>query len=260
MKMGAQFMVVKNILIADENEFIRKAIIERFENSFDSLHHFIFFEAADGEEALNKIGGNNIHIAILDINLPKINGFEVLRAIKKSPVKAHIPVILLSSNIHRATRAKAYELGAVGIVPKPFSTAEIFHIVKSLLYIQDEYLHIHEVIHLISFLSEMAKENILVVPKIVDEFLSEYFTSYHLLALNGTTKEVLYNRGFGDDEVKKIFSYLEGKHKINLNVYSVITIDIKEEIYYFIFKVFSGNKRFLLLKEVLKLWSELNGR
>ncbi|ADQ47024.1 response regulator receiver protein [Caldicellulosiruptor kronotskyensis 2002] len=253
-------MIVKNVLIADENEYIRKAIIEKFENSFDSVHHFVFFEAADGEEALNKIGENSIHVAIIDTNLPKISGFEVLRTIKKSSVKAHIPVILLSSNIHRATRAKAYELGAIGVIPKPFSTLEVYNMVRSLLYTQDEYLHINEVVHLISFLNEMANEHIIVVPKIIDEFLSEYFVSYHFLALNDTTKEVIYNRGFDEYEIKKVIGCLNDEDRINSSSYSIIKLNNKEETYYFIFKILNDNKRLILLKKVLELWSELNDR
>jgi len=259
LKMGEHLMIVKNILIADENEYVRKAIRERFENSFDPIHHYMFFEAVDGEEALNKIGENNIHIAIIDTNLSKINGFEVLRTIKRSPVKAHIPVILLSSNIHRATRLKAYELGAVGIIPKPFSTLEVFNIVKSLLYTQDEYLHIHEVMHIISFLEQMSNKHIVVVPKIVDEFLSEYFTSYKFLAVNASTGELLYNRDFDENEIKEILSYLKNGQKINSNVLT-IKINVKNEIFHFIFKIFSDNKRFILLKKVLDFWSELNDR
>ncbi|BCS82044.1 response regulator [Anaerocellum diazotrophicum] len=255
-------MIVKNVLIADENEYIRKAIIERFENCFDSVHHFVFFEAADGEEALNKIGENNIHVAIIDTNLPKISGFEVLRTIKKSSVKAHVPVILLSSNIHRATRSKAYELGAIGVIPKPFSTLEVYNMVRSLLYTQDEYLHVNEIVHLISILNEMTNKHIFIVPKIVDEFLSEYFASYRFLALNSTSKEVIYNRGFGEFEIKKVIGYLndENKIKINLNSYSIIRLNTKGETYYFIFKILSDNKRLILLKKVLELWSELNDK
>lgn len=258
--MRETFMIIKNILIADENEYIRKAIIERFENSYDSTHHFVIFEAKDGEEALNIMGVNNIHIAIIDVNLPKVNGFEVLRTIKQSFVKAHVPVILLSNNIHRATRTKAYELGAVGVVPKPFSTLEVYNMVRSILRTQDEYLHVNEVVHLISFIEEITKKDVNIVYHLLDEFLSEYFTSYHMLALSRTSQKVLYNRGFENQEVEKILNYITKDDHTVLAGYSVIKFKYKGEEHYIIFKIFNDNKRFVVLKKLLNFWSELNDK
>jgi hypothetical protein len=106
----------------------------------------------------------------------------------------------------------------------------------------------------------MANKHIIVVPKIIDEFLSEYFVSYHLLALKDTTKEVVYNRGFDEYEIKKVISCLNDEDRINSSSYSIIKLNNKEETYYFIFKILNDNKRLILLNKVLELWSELNDR
>lgn len=254
-------MIVKNILIADENEFIRKIISEKFQNSFDNRHYFRFLEAKDGEEALNLIGTQNVHLAVIDSNLPKISGFEVLRTIKNSTLKSHIPVIILTNNIHRATRIKAYELGAVGVVPKPFSSSEVFALIRALLRTQDEYIHFSEVIHMLSFILENSKNSINLLPKEVDIFLSEYFVHYSLVAYSKTEGKIVYNNGFEQEEIEEILNSVDlvEKYSKYKNIICIPLV-LKNEEMVIIIKAFSDDKRFYLMKKVLELWSELNGR
>jgi len=78
--------------------------------------------AADGHEALEKIGPDT-DLVLLDIMMPRKNGFEVLKEIKSTPALSHIPVIIISAVSERENIIKGIELGAEDFLPKPFDVA-----------------------------------------------------------------------------------------------------------------------------------------
>jgi DNA-binding response OmpR family regulator len=76
--------------------------------------------ASDGEEGLQKIASFNPNLVLLDIIMPKKDGFEVLEAMKKQGLTAKIPVLVFSTLGQEKDVAKAKELGARGYVNKSF--------------------------------------------------------------------------------------------------------------------------------------------
>ncbi|MGR3301901.1 MAG: response regulator [Candidatus Scalindua sp.] len=81
-------------------------------------------------------GGNGRHshidLIILDLNLPKISGMDVLKALKKNPRYCSIPVVILSTNSDENTILEAYKNGANGYVTKPMSYDEFVDKIKLL--------------------------------------------------------------------------------------------------------------------------------
>ena len=75
-------------------------------------------EAKNGIEALDKLNEHKIDIILLDIHMPKMDGFETLHHIHNNKKIAHIPVMILSSD--EVEEKKSLELGATAFVPKPF--------------------------------------------------------------------------------------------------------------------------------------------
>ena len=113
-------MEKKTILIADDHPIFRsglKAVIES-DPSF-----VVAAEASDGEEALDLIGTTRPDIAILDYNMPKLNGFAVLERLLKLQPDV-IPVMLTMHN-DEAMFAKAFELGVRGYVLKDSASVDI---------------------------------------------------------------------------------------------------------------------------------------
>ncbi len=93
----------------------------------------------DGSEALGylqeKARGNEENfpaVMLLDIKMPKVNGIEVLRAIKTSPGLKHLPVVMLTSSREGLDMNECYELGANGYVVKPVEFSEFFEAVRAL--------------------------------------------------------------------------------------------------------------------------------
>src|SRR5688500_18444497 len=103
----------KKIVLADDEQFISIAYKDGLERV-----GYIISTAADGEEALNKVRAEMPDLVLLDLIMPKMNGFEVLKALKSDPATANIPVIVLS-NLSQATDANEVRaLGALDFIVK----------------------------------------------------------------------------------------------------------------------------------------------
>ncbi len=97
------------ILLAEDNKFLRRAA----ESALHS-HGFTVLTASDGEEALKLAGCNAPDLILLDVVMPKMNGFDVLRLLKREPATSAIPVIVLSNLEQHNDIVTARELGAAG--------------------------------------------------------------------------------------------------------------------------------------------------
>ncbi|MDT3677389.1 MAG: response regulator [Burkholderiaceae bacterium] len=86
----------------------------------------------DGEAAMLKLRSDPPDMMILDVMLPKLNGFEVLKQVKSDPALRTIPVIILTAKGQVQDRRMAEEIGVDGFMTKPFSNREIVDEVRRL--------------------------------------------------------------------------------------------------------------------------------
>ena len=119
----------KTILIVEDDSILLKMYTKKFEKD-----GFKVLQAIDGQEALDKIGSlePSPGVILLDIMLPKIDGFEVLKKIKENPKTKDIPVIL-STNLGggEEDRQKGKTLGAVDfLVKSEYTPAQIVEKIK----------------------------------------------------------------------------------------------------------------------------------
>lgn len=89
--------------------------------------------ARDGEEGLAAIRASPPDLVILDVMMPKLNGFEVLEAVRADPTLAGVPILMLTAKSRAAEHTKGLALGADAYMPKPFSTRELVEKAKTLL-------------------------------------------------------------------------------------------------------------------------------
>ncbi|MCP4217676.1 MAG: response regulator [bacterium] len=92
--------------------------------------------ATDGQEALKMLPQCRPDLILLDIMMPKTDGYEVCRQIKASEEFQHIPVIFLTAKAQSEDIVKGFEIGAVDYVTKPFSKAELLARVETQLYVK----------------------------------------------------------------------------------------------------------------------------
>lgn len=93
--------------------------------------------AADGDEALKVVSGEKPDIILLDINMPKVDGFEVVASVRADKKTAFIPIIMITAlRDTEENRIKALETGADDFIEKPFNSYEVLARIKSLLRIK----------------------------------------------------------------------------------------------------------------------------
>ena len=89
-------------------------------------------EAAwNGEQALRLAQAGNFDLITLDITLPGMDGFEICRRLKSDPRLRHTPIVFVSGRIYEDDRQRAFDLGAVDYIVKPFEATDfIFRIIS----------------------------------------------------------------------------------------------------------------------------------
>jgi len=92
--------------------------------------------ARDGEAGLAKLRELLPDLVVLDVMMPKLDGFEVLKAVRADPAIADIPVLMLTAKSREAEQQRGLGLGANAYMAKPFSTHELVDQVMALLGIE----------------------------------------------------------------------------------------------------------------------------
>jgi len=112
-----------DVLIVDDSAAIRK-ILQRMLGQagfpLGKIH-----EAGDGLEALEKIKSHGAHLVLSDINMPNMDGIQLLHELKASVEYRHIPVIMITTEGGESKVMEAVQLGATGYVRKPFTADQI---------------------------------------------------------------------------------------------------------------------------------------
>lgn len=108
-----------NLLIVDDSTAIRKILIRVLTQTGLQLGQVL--EAGDGREALKMLEGQHISLILSDINMPNMDGLELLRALRASPQWHDLPVVMITTEGGQAKVQEAIELGATSYVRKPFS-------------------------------------------------------------------------------------------------------------------------------------------
>lgn len=103
----------KIILLVDDDTTLREMYDERLR-----IEGFEIVQAANGIDALQKLREIKPDIILLDVMMPKVNGFEVLKQLKENPASKDIPVIILTALIQDKDRLQGKQLGAADFIVK----------------------------------------------------------------------------------------------------------------------------------------------
>ncbi|MCA1645443.1 MAG: response regulator [Chloroflexi bacterium] len=118
----------RRILVADDDSGLRRLIGTTLgSEDFDVL------QAVDGEEALRIARQQRPELVLLDVNMPKVDGFHVCATLKADPQTSGIKIIVVTARGGDADRARAREAGADDYFTKPFSPIQLLNKVYALL-------------------------------------------------------------------------------------------------------------------------------
>ncbi|MBU4311604.1 MAG: response regulator [Candidatus Omnitrophica bacterium] len=118
----------KKILIVDDEEDLRKMLKFRLE-----AVGFDITEAVDGQEGLDKARSTGPDLLILDLMLPKIDGYKVCRMLKFDEKYKHIPIIMFTARAENKDKQIGKEMGADTYITKPFEPEVLLAKIKELL-------------------------------------------------------------------------------------------------------------------------------
>ncbi len=116
------------ILVADDDPDIRDIVSFRLERA-----GYRTVQASDGDEALRLARESLPALCVLDVMMPKVSGFEVLRELREDPRTSSVPVLILTASVQDRDVARGFEHGADDYLKKPFNSAELLARVAALL-------------------------------------------------------------------------------------------------------------------------------
>ena len=112
-----------DVLVVDDSAAIRKIlqrVLRQTGMAIRAIH-----EAGDGQEALELLKSQSIDLVLTDINMPKMDGIQLLAAVKASAQWRSIPVVMITTEGGETKVGEAVRLGAAGYVRKPFTADQI---------------------------------------------------------------------------------------------------------------------------------------
>jgi two-component system chemotaxis response regulator CheY len=119
----------QTILIVDDSPSMRQLIASEL-----SRAGFQIVEAVDGGDAVDRRATmGEIHLALVDLNLPRLDGIDVIRALRRSERTRSIPLVVVSTAVRRERREEARKAGATGWIVKPFRPGIVLRVVRTLL-------------------------------------------------------------------------------------------------------------------------------
>ncbi len=116
------------VLVADDNDDILALVTFRLERA-----GYAVIQARDGEEALRLAAEHRPGLAILDLMMPRLDGYEVTRGIRGDPAIADMPIVLLTARSQEADVARGFDVGADDYIRKPFSPQELVSRISAIL-------------------------------------------------------------------------------------------------------------------------------
>ena len=117
-----------SILTVDDSASMRMAI----RIALDGAGHNVV-EAADGVEGLSKAREAKFDLIITDLNMPNMNGLEMIREIRKLPIQAGTPIIFLTTESDDGMKQEAKSAGATGWLVKPFVADHLLKVTRKVL-------------------------------------------------------------------------------------------------------------------------------
>ena len=121
------------ILVVDDSSTVRKLIINILQKE-----NYETVEAVDGVDALEKLSQGDIDLVVADLNMPRMNGLELIKTIRQDPLYTDIPIVMLTTEGSEEDKKRGFEAGANVYMVKPAPPSLILYKIGSLLGIKGQ--------------------------------------------------------------------------------------------------------------------------
>jgi two-component system alkaline phosphatase synthesis response regulator PhoP len=117
-------MEQRKVLIADDELYVRRLVKNALADGY------IVLEASNGEEAINLTRAEKPDLILMDILMPKLDGYTACYVLKRDEVTKEVPVVMLTGVGHELNRKLSQKMGASGYITKPFNLNDLREMVK----------------------------------------------------------------------------------------------------------------------------------
>jgi CheY-like chemotaxis protein len=121
--------MARTILIVEDTDVCRDAL----ELAFMRVPDIAVRSVPTAEEALQYLSGGDVCALITDIHLPRMDGFELIAAVRSHPQRSHLPILVISGDTDPRLPERLTSLGANAYFSKPYSPAEVRHTLEQLI-------------------------------------------------------------------------------------------------------------------------------
>ncbi|MFC1523555.1 response regulator [Thermodesulfobacteriota bacterium] len=118
----------KTIMTVDDSASVRQMVSFTLKGA-----GYEVIEAEDGRDALAKMNGTKIHLMITDLNMPNMDGIELVRSIRAEGANKFTPIVLLTTESQDTKKQEGKAAGATGWIVKPFKPEQLLAVVKKLV-------------------------------------------------------------------------------------------------------------------------------
>lgn len=118
-------MAAKRALTVDDSRTMRDMVSFTLKNA-----GFEVMEAEDGKDALAKINGQKLDVIITDLNMPNMNGIELIKSLRASADYKFTPILMLTTESDDTKKAEGKNAGATGWIVKPFNPEKLIQVVN----------------------------------------------------------------------------------------------------------------------------------
>ena len=120
--------MAKCILVVDDSETVRQVLQMSLANAgFDVI------EAEDGVDALSKLSGAHVDMLITDLNMPNVDGIDLISKVRRSNGSRFMPIIMLTSESEELKKQEGKSAGASGWIVKPFKPEQLLAVVNMVM-------------------------------------------------------------------------------------------------------------------------------
>ncbi|PLX80051.1 MAG: two-component system response regulator [Desulfuromonas sp.] len=120
--------MAKTIMTVDDSATIRQMLSFTLKDA-----GYEVIEAVDGLDACDKLKQSAVNMVITDLNMPNMDGIELIREVRKDPSNRFVPIIMLTTESQEKKKQEGKAAGASGWIVKPFSPEQLLAVVKMVL-------------------------------------------------------------------------------------------------------------------------------
>ena len=119
---------MKTVMTVDDSATIRQMVRFVLQGA-----GYEVVEATDGADALSKLKGQELHLFLSDINMPKMDGLELTRQLRAMPQYRFVPIVLLTTESHPEKKQEGKAAGATAWIVKPFNPDQLLAVLKKVV-------------------------------------------------------------------------------------------------------------------------------